>query len=288
MNEQTQREDGTDVVPFINEEVDSVSSTTLEYFKLHAASTILWVGLAVAVEVFAIIVRVQYFAVYFLPIVFLYTWWLSILKKIEDEFMQQFAKANGYAYSEIGMYGHGHLFSLGHTQQATDRVIGQYNGYPIEVYLYSYVTGEGKGRQEHRYTVFTLNFDTQMPDVVMTNKHQALDTILAPSGAEAVNLEGDFNDYFTLHVPKGYEIEALEVFTPDVMQALIEKGKQFNMEIYNNFLYIYKPSYVSNKKDLYAMYELARYMTDKLAPVLAAMKPSLISEQEEKEEAFNS
>ncbi len=54
-----------------------------------------------------------------------------------------------------------------------------------------------------------------------------------------MSLEGDFNKYFKLSVPKGYEVKALEVFTPDVMATLIDKCKFFNVEIAGTNIYSY-------------------------------------------------
>ena len=58
--------------------------------------------------------------------------------------------------------------------------------------------------------------------------------------SQTLALEGDFNEYFTLYAPKQYERDALYVFTPDVMAKLIDNGAQFDMEVIDDELYIYK------------------------------------------------
>ena len=89
---------------------------------------------------------------------------------------------------------------------------------------------------------------------------------------ETIKLEGDFNKYFTLYAPQGYEIETLEIFTPDIMAELIDYSKNFSLEFINNNLYIYPRKVIENGKDLYALYTLVRLLVIKLAPKLETIK----------------
>ncbi len=122
------------------------------------------------------------------------------------------------------------------------------------------------------YTVFQLQFDTTMPDFLLEKKSFLSSDTLLGQLPEHIKLEGDFNKYFTLSIKKGYEVEALEVFTPDVMAELIEKCKGLSLEIVNSHLFIYDNKTVGTKADLYALYDVARYLVQKLGPVLAQMK----------------
>ncbi len=90
-----------------------------------------------------------------------------------------------------------------------------------------------------------------------------------------ISLEGDFNKYFTLKITKNYQIEALEIFTPDVMAELIDKAKNFSLEIINNNVFIYANHLIGTKEELLEIYELAGYFTKKLGPLFARMKLSM-------------
>lgn len=59
-------------------------------------------------------------------------------------------------------------------------------------------------------------------------------------GHQQLSLEGNFDDYFRLYVPPGYEQDALYIFTPDVMAMLIDTLHTFDIEIVDNILYIYQ------------------------------------------------
>jgi hypothetical protein len=47
---------------------------------------------------------------------------------------------------------------------------------------------------------------------------------------EMIALEGTFNDYFQVYIPKGTEVLALSILTPDIMQALITVSSQYDVE----------------------------------------------------------
>lgn len=68
--------------------------------------------------------------------------------------------------------------------------------------------------------------------------HSSLPTTLTKD--QIMRLEGDFNDHFTLYAPKGYERDAMYVFTPDVMAALIDFGADYDIEVVDDSLIFYK------------------------------------------------
>jgi hypothetical protein len=59
------------------------------------------------------------------------------------------------------------------------------------------------------------------------------------SSHQTLSLEGDFDRYFTLYVPRDYERDALYVFTPDLMALLIDEAAPFDVEIIDDWMYIY-------------------------------------------------
>lgn len=57
---------------------------------------------------------------------------------------------------------------------------------------------------------------------------------------QRLQLEGNFNEYFDVYVPRGYERDALYVFTPDVMQRILDSATKYDIEIIDSDLYIYQ------------------------------------------------
>ena len=56
---------------------------------------------------------------------------------------------------------------------------------------------------------------------------------------QILHLEGDFDRYFTLYTPKGYEADALYLFTPEVMATFIDQASAFDAEIVDDWLFLY-------------------------------------------------
>jgi hypothetical protein len=56
---------------------------------------------------------------------------------------------------------------------------------------------------------------------------------------QILSLEGDFDQYFTLYCPKAYERDALYVFTPDLMALLIDNAAPFDVEIIDDWMFVY-------------------------------------------------
>lgn len=50
-------------------------------------------------------------------------------------------------------------------------------------------------------------------------------------GTLRVSLEGDFDRYFAVYAPDGYQRDARELLTPDVMASLIDWGRHWDIEV---------------------------------------------------------
>ena len=56
---------------------------------------------------------------------------------------------------------------------------------------------------------------------------------------QRLSLEGDFDRTFTLYCPEGYERDALEIFTPNLMQRLIDTTGGCDVELVDDWMFIY-------------------------------------------------
>jgi hypothetical protein len=265
-------------LPAVDESIENVGASTSRFLRRHPGYFTIPLGIAVALEIAIIALGASDIRLYFFPLVLPFIGYSIARSKIQHEFMRQFALANDFSYAPTGSLDglDGSLFQIGHGKSVSDVVSGQFQGHPITLFTYTYVTGYGRSEQTHTYTVYELQFDITLPDILLENTSHTFGESLFEkmSAKEFIRLEGDFNKYFSLSIPKGYEVEALEIFTPDVMQELIEKAKAFSMEIVNGHLFIYGNGVLGTKQGLYDLYGLAQYFIEKLGPVLARMKPS--------------
>jgi len=60
-----------------------------------------------------------------------------------------------------------------------------------------------------------------------------------PMVDQRLSLEGDFDSHFRLFVPRGYERDALVVFTPDLMALMIDEAGDFDVELRDDRLFVY-------------------------------------------------
>lgn len=106
-----------------------------------------------------------------------------------------------------------------------------------DLLTYSTTTGSGRLRHVHRYTIGALTLPVALPHMLLLSKKAKVDVVRDLQNGENLKLEGDFDDYFSLQIEKGQEVDALSVITPDVMQKLIDYNQAEDVEILATNLY---------------------------------------------------
>ena len=156
--------------------------------------------------------------------------------------LQRFAEVNNAVYRDniIAPQMSGMIFNEGHARMLK-RSLSFNNG--IEIGNSSFDRGSGKNQRTYNYSFARVALSRNLPHMVLDAKSNNFLGSNLPSsfqGSQRLQLEGDFNSHFDVYVPVGYERDALYVFTPDVMQALVDQGSKFDMEITGNELYVFK------------------------------------------------
>ena len=155
-----------------------------------------------------------------------------------------FARANAMSY--LPRFDNpalpGMIFSLGSSRQATDLVRGERPRF-VEFANYRYVTGSGKNRTTHVWGYVAVKLDVPLPHIVLdatgnnglfgSNLPQVFDK------DQRLSLEGDFDRFFSLYCPAGYERDALYLFTPDIMARFIDNAAALDVEIVDDWLFLY-------------------------------------------------
>lgn len=177
--------------------------------------------------------------------------------------LDRFARANGMRFTPVvdGTDEAGMIFDLGHDRTTSERMLlgdGWLDG-RVETanYRYSITTGSGKDRHTrvYRWAYLVVQLDRHLPQLVLDavqNDHRLLgigasNLPAAFSSAQRLGLEGDFDRYFRLYVPEGYERDALYVLTPDLMALLIDQagtGAAFDVEVVDDRIYFYAPGHL--------------------------------------------
>jgi len=185
--------------------------------------------------------------------------------KMKHLFMQEFASSIGFSYSltlEPASLK-GRLFALGHSARCDDVLSGSYKGFPMRIFNYYFTVGYGKHQRTFSFTVFELRFKARLPEIFLISKSERADLFGSSLGAgESVRLEGDFNKYFDLYVPKGSEQEAYEIFTPDSMATLIDKANNLDFQFIEDRLYVYEGKIIETRPEMQATFALVDSLVD--------------------------
>ncbi|WP_022886524.1 hypothetical protein [Glaciibacter superstes] len=159
--------------------------------------------------------------------------------------LAQFASVNGLrsipTSNEPGYPGS--IFQVGSGRTCTDR-IQTVSGRETDVGSYAYTTGSGKSKQTHSWGYLALRLDRNLPHMVLDAKSNnglfgGTNLPTKFDGDQVLSLEGDFDRCFTLYCPQHYERDALYVFTPDLMALLIDETSAFDVEIIDDWMFVY-------------------------------------------------
>lgn len=157
--------------------------------------------------------------------------------------LQGFAAANSMTYQDqvadpdlAGM-----IFSLGGDRLATD--VLRTTAPIVEFGHHQYLVKSGKHAVTQHWGYVAITLDSALPHIVLdaVGNNSVLGSSLPVSftAAQRLSLEGDFDRYFELYCPAGYERDALYLFSPDVMARFVDHGALFDIEIVDNTLFLY-------------------------------------------------
>ncbi|MDJ1114096.1 hypothetical protein [Microbacterium dauci] len=158
--------------------------------------------------------------------------------------LDRFAQANGMTWFPTAPAPAlpGMIFSHGSSRQASDLLRGDRPRF-VEFANYRYTTGSGKNQTTHRWGYVAIKLATPLPHIVLdavgnnalfgSNLPQVFDK------DQRLSFEGDFDQHFALYCPRGYEQDALYLFTPDIMARFIDHAAQLDVEIVDDWLFLY-------------------------------------------------
>ena len=104
-----------------------------------------------------------------------------------------------------------------------------------------------------------------LPHIVLRSRRSETNVLDGVGESVKLKLEGQFGDMFDLYVPKGYERDALYIFTPDVMERFIDATPNFDCEIIGDELYFYSSQKINflNPANLSKLIAIFNYVMEK-------------------------
>ena len=159
--------------------------------------------------------------------------------------LDRFARENRMTFSPADpdpAYA-GAIFQYGGSRMAIDH-FRSVEGRFFDFGNFQYVVSNGKSSTTVTWGFLAMNLERRLPHMLLDSLQN--NTLLSGlSGLfardQVLSLEGDFDRYFTLYCPREYETDALYVFTPDLMALCIDEVAPFDVEIVDDWLFVYSP-----------------------------------------------
>jgi hypothetical protein len=210
---------------------------------------------------------------FFMIAVMAYSGIESVLEQI---FFKEFAQSVGFTYVGSGSLDtvKGKLFGLGNNAQIYNLITGTVQNFNVRLFAYSFDIGTGKNKTTFKYSVFEIVFpEAAMPEMGVNGKKGLMHIDCpVPKFDEKLSLEGDFNEDFTVRIQKGRQVDALQVLTPDVMEQLMQKGKNMNFDLIDNGVYMYELKALTDTKRLKEFFDASMALALVFKPNVETMK----------------
>ena len=196
--------------------------------------------------------------------------------KILKEFMRQFALANGFEYFEKHIIDmEGALFNKGHSKEASNMIYGRYNNHRMRFFNYKFSIGQGKHKPTYYHTVCEITLPGIAPNILVESKKFFDFNSFKKPHQKEMPLESGFQSYFETYAPEDFDIETFELFTPEVMTALIDMAEGYDFEFIENKLYIFRQKITTKRVELDSLFHLVQYLITTLGPRLIRLQDDI-------------
>lgn len=117
---------------------------------------------------------------------------------------------------------------------------------PVDFGEYTYATGTGKTQHTWYVGFVRIELPVVVPNIVLSPAKLNLTGVFLSEYlgySQKIHLEGNFNDYFNVYIPSGYDVDVRTILTPDFMQVLINNAKDYDIEFVGTGMYIFRSGY---------------------------------------------
>lgn len=163
---------------------------------------------------------------------------LSIKQRVV---VRQMSERHGLRFqpTPVGRSLSGLIFQVGSGRRIGPSVHDDRDGFEMGTAWYT--VKQGKSSSTYRWGFMAIPLDRPLPNMLLDARGNGRALPIAMARNQRLDLEGDFPEHFNLYVPEGYERDALYIFTPDLMALCIDEAGDFDVEIVDNWMFIYAP-----------------------------------------------
>jgi hypothetical protein len=156
-------------------------------------------------------------------------------------------------YSDSANFRTGSIFRLEGqvSKKISHHFEGQFGNLHFESFNFSYSVS----RSSHSVDIIEIQLPHTVPHLVVDS---LLETIRVGNSQSAlpidfsvgqkIELEGEFSRYFAIYALDGHEIHAKEIFTPEIMEAIMKLSGKCDIEMVSDKMYFYWPEQPRTKQ----------------------------------------
>ncbi len=226
-----------------------------KYIKLAVFSALIWWAVLSLLWQFQTVKNwadgsfAQYAVIYALPIILFFVAKVMFDAQTEERVLTKIALENGGTYStslDIRKEK-GAMFREGHSPKLEGELAFiSKNKEKFRLFRYVFYKGHGKYKREYSYRVFGVGGFQVIPHMYLNYKKNNYSLSLG----QKLSLPSAFENEFILSIPPSYHIEALQIFTPDVLEAILRLPFKCDIEFVNGEIIFYlenrrRPSFKS-------------------------------------------
>lgn len=158
----------------------------------------------------------------------------------------RFAERNQLVYrpERRGPWYPGLIFNLGNGA-VTEAGMFSDDGPIAACGRYKWETGSGDDRKTHRWQYAAIRLPGTLPHIVLdarSNNRLGTNLPVAYRSDQRVSLGQPLDKHFTAYAPSGYGFDAYYIFTPDLIAYLVDASRAFDLEIVDDWLFVYSRS----------------------------------------------
>ena len=224
------------------------------------------------------------FAFFFIPIFFGMLFWGSFRNRASASFWQQIATVNGWKYKSNGrcseekgiMFKQGDKTMDGNEVSIINHVEGNIDNQDFRIFNFGLVTGGSRRTKDvYDYTVFAFKFNGIFPHLYLNNKHNAFGI----SVGNYLSLPIEFEKEFLLSAPNEYELEAFEIFTPNILAYLLDNNFTYDIEFVEQEMLVFTEGPVYNFEEFESRFKQILGLKDLFEKKLDSFKFKQIGDQ---------
>lgn len=204
-----------------------------------------------------------------LPIIAYFIGYKNIAERAQDKIFENIAKINNGTFEQSSsLEGEkAAIFRQGHSRKIK-KVIRFKDGDKIfRFFEYHFSTGYGKSKINYSYHIFGMGGSGIVPHMYLNHHKSGYSLFLG----KKLSLPSLFEKQFTLSIPEGYHLEALQVFTPDILASILDLPIKCDIEFVDGEMLFL----LDGMNNIFNDFEKLQRLVEGAENIIVLLKPKL-------------